>query len=115
MSKEFLGRIKHKKDTSANWTSKNPVLLDGELIMVTTDSGETRFKIGDGVKTYTQLPFQDEVVRNSIPSSLSQLAEDSNHRLVTDSEKTQWNSQLTEPQVKSIIEEEIGSVLSKTY
>ena len=68
MSKEFLGRIRHKKDTSANWTSKNPVLLDGELIMVTTNSGETRFKIGDGVKTYTQLPFQDEVVRNSISS-----------------------------------------------
>lgn len=57
MSKELLGRIRHKKDTSANWTSKNPVLLDGELILVTTDSGETRFKIGDGVKTYTQLPF----------------------------------------------------------
>ena len=57
MSKELLGRIRHKKDTSANWTSKNPVLLDGELILVTTDSGETRFKIGDGAKTYTQLPF----------------------------------------------------------
>ena len=65
-SKELKTRIKSRKDTSANWTNNNPVLLDGEIIIVNTDSGETRFKIGDGIKTYTQLPFQDEVIRNLI-------------------------------------------------
>ena len=64
--KELKTRIKWRRDTSANWTSNNPVLLDGEIIVVDTDSGETRFKIGDGVKTYTQLPFEDEAVRNLI-------------------------------------------------
>ena len=64
--KELKTRIKWCRDTSANWTSNNPVLLDGEIIVVDTDSGETRFKIGDGVKTYTQLPFEDEAVRNLI-------------------------------------------------
>lgn len=64
--KELKTRIKWRRDTSANWTSNNPVLLDGEVIVVDTDSGETRFKIGDGVKTYTQLPFEDEAVRNLI-------------------------------------------------
>ena len=65
-SKELKTRIKSRKDTSANWTNNNPVLLDGEIIIVNTDSGETRFKIGDGTKTYTQLPFQDEAIRNLI-------------------------------------------------
>lgn len=64
-NKTFNTRIKNKRDTSANWTSKDPVLLDGELIIVDTASGETRFKIGDGTKKYSQLPFQDEILRNS--------------------------------------------------
>ena len=64
-NKTFNTRIKNKRDTSANWTSKNPVLLNGELIIVDTASGETRFKIGDGTKKYSQLPFQDEILRNS--------------------------------------------------
>lgn len=64
-NKTFNTRIKNKRDTSANWTSKDPVLLDGELIIVDTVSGETRFKIGDGTKKYSQLPFQDEILRNS--------------------------------------------------
>lgn len=64
-NKTFHTRIKNKRDTSANWTSKDPVLLDGELIIVDTASGETRFKIGDGTKKYSQLPFQDEILRNS--------------------------------------------------
>lgn len=64
-NKTFNTRIKNKRDTSANWTSKDPVLLDGELIIIDTASGETRFKIGDGTKKYSQLPFQDEILRNS--------------------------------------------------
>ena len=64
-NKTFNTRIKNKRDTSANWTSKDPVLLDGELIIVDTASGEVRFKIGDGTKKYSQLPFQDEILRSS--------------------------------------------------
>lgn len=68
---QINARVRHKRDTSSNWTTRNPVLLDGELIIVDTDSGETRFKIGDGVKTYTQLPFQDEIIRGMIPTTAS--------------------------------------------
>lgn len=57
-------RVKNKRDTASNWESNNPVLLDGELIIVDTNAGDTRFKIGDGAKTYTQLPFQDETIYN---------------------------------------------------
>lgn len=92
MATEFNTRIKFKRDTSSNWTNKNPVILNGEIILVDTDSGELRAKIGDGSKTYTQLPFSDEVIRNLIPTDLSELNQDSTHRLVTDSEKQTWNN-----------------------
>lgn len=59
-SKTLNTRIKQKRDTSANWELKNPVLLNGEIIIVDTASGEMRTKTGDGEKTYTQLPFDDE-------------------------------------------------------
>ena len=59
MSKNINARIALKRDTSANWTNHNPVLLNGELILVDTAEGQLRAKIGDGIKTYTQLPFTD--------------------------------------------------------
>ena len=33
---EFNTRIRLKRDTSANWTNSNPVILDGEIIIVDT-------------------------------------------------------------------------------
>ena len=62
----FNTRIKLKRDTAVNWTVNNPVLLNGEIILVDTDGGELRAKVGDGTKTYTQLPFTDEILRNLI-------------------------------------------------
>lgn len=64
--KEFDARIQLKRDTSANWTANNPVLLNGEIVIVDTANGETRTKTGDGVKTYTQLPFDDEAIYNAL-------------------------------------------------
>ena len=63
-NKIFNIRLRNKRDTEANWEKKNPLILDGEIIVVTTTSGETRVKIGDGAKTYTQLPFLDDVSVN---------------------------------------------------
>lgn len=66
MGREFLSRIQNKRDTSANWTKNNPIILNGEIILVDTAEGELRAKIGDGTKTYTQLPFSDEALKNLI-------------------------------------------------
>lgn len=63
---QFNTRIKLKRDTSANWTTADPVLLDGEIIIVDTASGDVRKKVGDGTKKYSQLPFDDEEVLNAI-------------------------------------------------
>lgn len=61
----FQARVQHKRDTAANWTSKNPTILDGELIVVeTTDSG-TRLKVGKQGKRFSELPFLDEQIYNN--------------------------------------------------
>ena len=52
---EYNARIRQKRDTSANWTAKDPILLDGEIIIVDTASGSVRKKVGDGTKKYSQL------------------------------------------------------------
>ena len=62
-TKTYNARVKNKRDTSANWTANDPVLLNGEIIIVDTASGEVRYKVGDGVKKYSQLPFSDEAVK----------------------------------------------------
>lgn len=64
--KEFDARMRHKRDTSANWTANNPIILHGEIIVVDTADGKIRTKTGDGIKSYTQLPFDDEAVYNAI-------------------------------------------------
>lgn len=73
-TKTYNTRIKNKIDTAANWESRDPLLLDGEIIISETSSGEKRFKIGDGEKTYTELPFQDEPVRNLIGNKVDKVS-----------------------------------------
>ena len=47
-------QIQLRNDTAANWTAANPILAQGEVGLET----DTRlFKIGDGVKTWSQLSY----------------------------------------------------------
>ena len=50
-------RIKNKRDTDENFSSGNPVLLNGGMIIVDDNTGGLKLKFGDGVSTYSQLPF----------------------------------------------------------
>lgn len=63
---EINTRIKLKRDTESNWGLKNPVILNGELILVDMAEGGIRAKIGDGSSTYSALPFADEELRGLI-------------------------------------------------
>lgn len=47
-------KITLRGDTKANWESVNPVLSEREMV-IETDT--RKLKIGDGVKTYTQLRY----------------------------------------------------------
>lgn len=64
-------RIQHKKDSAENWQFKNPVLLLNELIIVEMESGDCRFKIGDGIHAYSDLPFADQLLRDAVESKVS--------------------------------------------
>ena len=60
-------RISLKYDTYANWHSKNPTLLEGEVAVVVIPGSDpvgtisnvptVLFKVGDGVKKFDELPW----------------------------------------------------------
>lgn len=50
----MASRLQFRRDTKASWGAYDPVLADGE-IGIERDSG--RFKLGDGIKTWSLLPF----------------------------------------------------------
>lgn len=68
---EWNTRIRQKRDTEINWEATNPVLLDGELIIVDTADGSIRKKIGNGVDTYSKLPFDDEGLYDELHDELA--------------------------------------------
>jgi hypothetical protein len=47
-------RIQVRRDTTAGWSTSNPVLAEGEYGLE-TDS--LRFKVGDGIRNYVNLPY----------------------------------------------------------
>lgn len=51
-------RIQHRRDTTANWESENPILFDGQFGV---DKDLLQFKIGDGVTPWIDLPFSTAV------------------------------------------------------
>ena len=62
---QIKSRITQRYDTLSNWTRDNIVLLNGELAIV--DCGDqTKFKVGNGISAFTQLPFIDEHVLSTI-------------------------------------------------
>lgn len=65
-TKTLNTRIKLKYDTLANWTSANPVLLAGEVAVVSIPTGSSLqqvtppaivFKVGDGNTDFNTLPY----------------------------------------------------------
>ena len=65
MNKEINARIKHKRDTDTNWMNANPILLDGEIIIVEcTDA--VKLKIGDGKTNYSQLSYMDDNILDAL-------------------------------------------------
>ena len=52
-------RIKQRFDTEQNWLSSDVVLLDGELAVVSCNQ-QIRFKVGNGVSSFSQLKYVDQ-------------------------------------------------------
>ena len=73
--KTLKTRIKQRRDTVANWTKNNPVLLKGEIAIVEDTDGAIRFKVGDGSKTFSALAYTDEKLKAEIATKGNKLAE----------------------------------------
>lgn len=70
----LTAKIQLRRDTSANWTSNNPILAAGEVAFTSdvfyTGTDQQRFKIGDGVQTWTQLDYVPEGGASAYPEHL---------------------------------------------
>lgn len=61
-------QIQLRRDTTANWTSENPTLAQGEIGLDLTSGG---FKIGDGATAWASLPYHGGVAWGGITGTLS--------------------------------------------
>ena len=80
--------IVNKINTEAKWLEENPVLLNGEIIAVTFTSG-TRLKVGDGVKTFSELEYLDTNIlqaQSELQSDLQKKADLDSNGLVPTSQ-----------------------------
>lgn len=50
----ILGNFQLRRDTAANWTAANPVLLDGEMGY---EKVTLKFKVGDGTTAWNSLAY----------------------------------------------------------
>ena len=95
-NKEIKTRIQNKRDTAANWEAVAATFqpLDGELIIVDTSGGETRFKVGryDTVKGrllyYNEIPFTDEPLYDDLNDKLKDVVS-TEAQTLTDAQKAQ--------------------------
>lgn len=65
---EIKTRVRLWEDSDVNFESIKDTLipLQGELLIVTFDNGDIRFKVGDGKTTYANLKFSDQVLRDQV-------------------------------------------------
>lgn len=62
---EIKTRIKQRYDTLANWESKNPILLEGEVARVRMEDNTVRTKTGDGTSAFNSLSWDDKNLYDS--------------------------------------------------
>lgn len=55
-----------KRKSEIDWSSENPVLDDGEIIVVDMDNGELRLKVGDGESAFNLLPYIDKSITDRL-------------------------------------------------
>lgn len=70
-------RIVIRNDSTTNWlTNESTVLLKGEVGIEFLEDGKVKMKVGDGIKTWTQLPyFGGEEAKTFQVSSLEEITE----------------------------------------
>lgn len=54
-------KILVKRDSIGGWTEQNPIPHNLELICVYDENGERKWKLGDGVTPFTELPYVETI------------------------------------------------------
>ena len=83
--KEAFVTIITRGGTTEEWESANPTPKDREFCVEATTDGKRKFKIGDGLTAWNDLPY-------ATSDELADLTQDATHRVVTDTEKATWNA-----------------------
>lgn len=52
----YTQRLLQRRDSLTNWINNNPVLLDGELGLIDVNGNYTQMVIGDGKRSFNNLP-----------------------------------------------------------
>lgn len=79
MSEKILNtRIQLKGDSFKNWNAKNPILKENELAIVKIEESDSHalgtgiyFKVGDGIKTFSELGFSGGIDGRVISEAIS--------------------------------------------
>lgn len=56
----------NRRDTEANWISANPIIANGEQIIVDMPDESIKIKIGDGVKYFNELEYIDKPITEAL-------------------------------------------------
>lgn len=69
----YTQRLLQRRDILTNWINNNPVLLDGELGFIDINGNYTQMVIGDGKRSFNDLPkiklnFDEPVTRIKLDS-----------------------------------------------
>ena len=103
----FKTRVINKHDTEANWAlATNFKPLKGEVIVYDVDANYTypRFKVGDGITSVPNLPFQDKefATNSNVSSAINSLGSEINRSIESVStELSELKSSIVEVPIKT--------------
>lgn len=75
--------VKHRRGTTEEWFTINPVPEDGELVIEECASGRRKCKIGNGRTSYRYLPYINDELETKLLAAIDELGADIDSKLNT--------------------------------
>lgn len=107
MEKQINTRVLSKIDTQSNWDMATEFIpRKGEIIIYSVDSNYSypRFKVGDGITSAPNLPFQDKefATNSNVASAINSLGSEINKSIeLVSTELSELNSSIVEVPIKT--------------